>query len=171
VFFVVPAALLLWFWPSPSRALRQRYVGAIVVAGVLALAAATVAGGWHYDARPFVTDASVHPLLAHGADNGFPSDHALLAFTVAGVIAWWRRAAGVTALALATLVALARVIVGVHWPIDVFTSALIGLVAAAIATYTVPLWAYPQRVGARVLPSWLVAAPDAPVRAVGEVAR
>jgi undecaprenyl-diphosphatase len=160
VFFVLPAVLLLWFWPSPSRATRQRYVGAIVVCGVIALAIGVVAGSLRTESRPFVGDTSVVRLIPHGADNSFPSDHTLLAFSVSWVILWWKRVAGLAALALATLVALGRVIVGVHWPIDVVGSAVIALVAAGIAVYTVPLWAYPQRVAAGLLPDWIVADPD-----------
>ncbi len=172
VFFVVPVVLLLWFWPSPSQATRQRYVGAIVVGGVLALAIGTFAGALRTESRPFAVDATVTKLIPHAADNSFPSDHALLAFSVSWVILWWRRAAGAVALALACLVALGRVVVGVHWPIDVVGSALIALLAAWIAVFSVPLWAYPQRVASRVLPEWLVASPesdaDDPTRAAEE---
>jgi undecaprenyl-diphosphatase len=81
--------------------------------------------------RPFVAHADrIHVFLHHAADAGFPSDHATAAFAIAGVVAirlgrrWW------PVLAAAVLLAVARVMLGLHYPADVIAGAGIGLLAA-----------------------------------------
>jgi hypothetical protein len=54
VYLVVPLLLVLWFWRSPTQALRQRLVGAIVVAVALAYAGGVLARALHGESRPFV---------------------------------------------------------------------------------------------------------------------
>lgn len=104
-----------------------------IVAGLLA-----VAGGRVYtDPRPFA-EHHFRPLLAHAADNGFPSDHALLgAFLVAVVLFAAPRLAILPAI-LAVLVDWARVGAGIHHVIDVVGSSLMVAIAALIASLVAP---------------------------------
>lgn len=101
-------------------------------------------------------------LVSHAADNSFPSDHEAVAAAVATVVAsfaaiaamdWLRgpestpaRRAGsvppavvgllavgaVAAVAIAGLIGLARVYVGVHYPLDIAGGALCGLAAGLL---------------------------------------
>jgi undecaprenyl-diphosphatase len=80
---------------------------------------------------------AAHPGDAHlfvpaSHDPSFPSDHTTAAFAIAVAILLRHRKAGVVALALAVLVALARVVVGVHYPSDVLGGAAIGTLAALV---------------------------------------
>ncbi len=79
----------------------------------------------------------VGPALKH---YSFPSGHTVTAFLVAGVVAYvsprWR----IPALALAALVGLSRVAVGVHWPLDVVAGAIFGLVAAWLGIHLAARW-------------------------------
>jgi len=105
------------------------------VAGLVAAAfvgvLVTVAGALWTNPRPFVVDG-VAPLIAHPADNGFPSDHTALGFAVAGVVTWFDRRLGVVALVLAALLGVCRVLAHVHHVPDVVGGALVGLLAAAL---------------------------------------
>lgn len=74
--------------------------------------------------RPFVVE-NVSPLFLHGADNGFPSDHTLLAITVAAIILTYNRKLGVVLVILGLLVGSARVLAKVHHPIDIIGSTII----------------------------------------------
>lgn len=73
--------------------------------------------------------------------HAFPSGHSVTAFVVAAavVLAWPRAAsrwrAGLTGLALAALVAVSRIAVGAHWPLDVLTGAAGGWAAGAAGVW------------------------------------
>jgi undecaprenyl-diphosphatase len=92
------------------------------VTGVMAEVFTQIGGAIYNDPRPFVV-RHFHPLIAHIADNGFPSDHALLAaFLVVCVLRtrFWRAVPVVTTLA----VLVDWVGAGIHHPIDVIGSAV-----------------------------------------------
>jgi undecaprenyl-diphosphatase len=89
--------------------------------------------------RPFVDEPStVHLLVAHAADPGFPSDHATAAFAIAVAILLRSRRWGLLALAMAVALAVGRVAVGVHFPTDVLAGAALGS-ATALLLYLPPV--------------------------------
>jgi undecaprenyl-diphosphatase len=69
-------------------------------------------------------------LRQHQDGFGFPSSHASIAFAGAAVLAWCFPRARWPALALAALVAVARMYVGVHLPLDVVGGAGLGILVA-----------------------------------------
>jgi len=87
--------------------------------------------------RPFWSDPSLTPLSKYGLEHsfGFPSGHSQGAFLIWPFLAtrtrepkkWLPRA-----LALATCIALSRMVLGVHWPLDVIGGALMGGGLAAL---------------------------------------
>jgi undecaprenyl-diphosphatase len=91
--------------------------------------------------RPFVEDPGrVHLFAHHAADPGFPSDHATAAFAIAVAILLRNRRWGLITLAAATILAVARVGMAIHYPTDVLGGAAIGAASALL------LWAEPVRV-------------------------
>jgi len=163
IVYLVPLLLLaLWFWPSEdthTRAFNQRLAAVTFFAVVASVALAAVVAHFVFEARPFVTDGSTHLLIRHAADNGFPSDHATFAFAVAGATLAWRRGLGLVCLAMASLIGLSRIYVGVHWPSDILGGAVVGLTAGFVIGRCLPLLELPQRKLSRVLPPALIAAP------------
>jgi len=80
--------------------------------------------------RPFV-DHEVNKLVEKVATSkSFPSDHAGLAFAIASLLSFfyprWSRAFYVWAF----LIALSRIFVGVHYPLDVAAGIIIGIAVA-----------------------------------------
>jgi undecaprenyl-diphosphatase len=92
---------------------------------------ARLAGHLYFDPRPFVSGHFM-PLISHARDNGFPSDHALLCFSLASLVFVFDRKWGLLLGAIAVLVSAARVYAGVHSPIDIVGSFLISVVAVSI---------------------------------------
>jgi undecaprenyl-diphosphatase len=132
--FLFPALLVLLFFAIRGRAavdVRSGVVAA-VPAAACALVVTAVLSRLADRPRPFVTHPGVHTFLAHAADPGFPSDHATGAFAIAVAVALRSRRWGAVLLALAALVALGRVALGVHYPTDVLAGACIGAAVAGL---------------------------------------
>jgi undecaprenyl-diphosphatase len=136
IFVLVATAGLLWFVARPGGSLRPKFAAAsAAAAAALALLGNVVLGQLWYHSRPFVS----HPhqtllLVRHASDNSFPSDHASVAFAIAfAVMAFYRRF-GLALLVAAAAIAIDRIFVGVHYPVDVAASLLIGLSSALLVT-------------------------------------
>jgi undecaprenyl-diphosphatase len=118
---------------------RRAAVAAMLSAG-LALAVGSVVSDLVDRARPFVAEpGQLHLFVAHSADASFPSDHATASFAIAVAILLRKRGWGTAALALAAILSVGRVAVGVHYPSDVAAGAALGTAAAVL------LWAPPVR--------------------------
>jgi len=80
-----------------------------------------------FHARPWVVNASVQPTIHPSQySKSFPSDHAAISFATATVSFLWFPRYAVIFLALALVIALSRVLVGVHRFVDVITGAFVG---------------------------------------------
>lgn len=130
LYLVAGGAVVAWLLARRER--RLSFALSAVLAVVLVVVCVKVAGTLWTDPRPFVVDGRA-PLFAHGADNGFPSDHTTLAAAVAGVVVAYRRLLGIGLLAVATAVGVARVAAHVHHLPDVAAGLVLGLGCAALA--------------------------------------
>jgi len=79
--------------------------------------------------RPFAA-LKLEPLLLESS-NSFPSSHAVILFTVAAIIIYFDRRAGLWFFAFALINGVARVAAGVHWPFDILGGFLVALASAA----------------------------------------
>lgn len=134
----VPALLVaLWIWGAPAR--RAGLVST-AIAAALALGTNQLIGLLWYEPRPFMIGLG-HTLVAHAPDNSFPSDHATFMLAIGlGLVATrgapeWGKAVSV----LGLLVAWARLYLGLHFPIDMLTSTLIGSLFGAVAALVRPI--------------------------------
>lgn len=128
------AAFALWLFDRPRRvgAYRRACAAGLSAAAVGLLANQVISHVWHR-ARPYESHPhGVIPLISGSHDPSFPSDHATAAFAIAFGILFVAFRAGLVFLAWATLIALSRVLVGVHYPTDVLASLGVGLVAGLI---------------------------------------
>ena len=90
------------------------------------------------DPRPFVVEHT-KPLISHVADNGFPSDHVLLAMAITVVIFTFHKKLGIALFVITILIGAARVAAGVHHPLDIFGSMVIAIFVTATANYLLPI--------------------------------
>lgn len=137
---VVIAPLLvvaLWIWGKPSgRGALIAIAGAVIAAQGVNL---TLGLLW-FDPRPFMVPLG-HTLVAHVADNGFPSDHATLVWTL-GAGLWLTGAAprlGLVTCLFGVMVAWSRIWLGIHFPEDMTMSAVVGAVMGFCARAVTPV--------------------------------
>lgn len=135
----VPILLALYtFIRLRNRQKRIEFAVLLVGGGILSLMLAKVGGHIISDPRPFVI-GHFTPLLPHTADNGFPSDHTLLASFLGYVTLRYSRWAAIAALVAAAAIGLARVAAGVHHLEDIIGSFVITGVATLAALYVIKL--------------------------------
>ena len=131
------ATIGLWFLARPYGNPRWKLASAsaLVAAGVALLANQVISHLWDRP-RPFTTHAALtHVLSARTTDPSFPSDHAAAAFAIAFAVYAFSRRGGALFLAAATLIALSRIALGLHYPSDVVAGMLVGLGAAVLVTH------------------------------------
>ncbi len=132
LFLALLAALFLTRGKWRSRNGRHG-VAAAGFSALIALGAAQLIAALWDRPRPYEAHAlDSHLLLSPSADPSFPSDHATAAYAIAIAILLRHRKAGMLATALATLVAVARVALGTHFPTDVLGGAILGVLAALL---------------------------------------
>jgi undecaprenyl-diphosphatase len=85
--------------------------------------------------RPPLHDPDPEPLVGLPVTHSFPSGHATVSFACATTLALAVPRLAIPLYALATLISLSRVYVGVHYPFDVLAGAVLG-VGIAIALRT-----------------------------------
>lgn len=88
--------------------------------------------------RPFITHGSIQCAAAPLDRYSFPSGHTLQAVLFTTVATAWFPALAPVLLAFALLVALSRVVLGLHYPTDVIVGAVIGYGLARLS-----LWLHP----------------------------
>lgn len=137
-FLVMAALAVAWLSirPGTITRLREGVVGALFAAA-LALGINQVIS--HIWARP--RPSMAHPTDVHlwftnaSADPSFPSDHSAAAFAVGFALLFVSRKWGIGMVALAVVVAISRVAIGLHYPGDVLAGAGVGLLAAFVVMY------------------------------------
>jgi undecaprenyl-diphosphatase len=130
MFIVLCAAVVLAGFVLHRRSLQAAGVLAVLSAG-LGLGIAHFVADAVNRPRPFVAHPDQIALFTHhAADPGFPSDHATAAFAIAGALIlrlgwrWW------PVLLAAAVLAVVRVVLGLHYPTDVIAGAALGLGSA-----------------------------------------
>jgi undecaprenyl-diphosphatase len=136
--FIFPVVLVvLWVVPGHDpHPLRTALVGA-AVASIVALAVNQPINHLVNRSRPYAFH-SVHLLLPRSADRSFPSDHSAVAFAVTAALWPVRRRLAIALAGLGALLAISRVIGGVHYPGDVAGGAAIGIASALVVSTVAP---------------------------------
>lgn len=127
VFAMIAILGILWFTGKKQN--QKTVFFAVFSACAALLIGAFVISPAVQHPRPFVTH-HVHQLVAHAADYSFPSDHAMLAFSIAFSVLLVKRTIGMLLLVLAILTSFSRVYVGVHYPADIAGAAVLSAAAA-----------------------------------------
>ncbi len=108
---------------------KRDYLTYAVLVLIVSYAIGFAASQLYNNPLPFVVE-NVAPLIAHAANNGFPSDHVLLAGALAGIVTAFNLPLGIFLWLIALLVGVGRVLALVHHPIDIIASLLIAAFSA-----------------------------------------
>lgn len=141
--FIVSFLIAAAVWLRLPRRQKIELLVAGLVGAALCLALVKLGGALYYDPRPFVTQHVV-PLFSHPADNGFPSDHTVLTMFVALSVLYYSRTWGLVLVAVSLLAGVARVLAGVHTPVDILAAVAMAAFAA-FAAHGIALWALAHR--------------------------
>lgn len=131
------ALIIVVYWFTRSNQNRMMIVQAMI-AFVIAEVIGKIAGKFHSNYQPFAELPNVNKLVEHAVDNSFPSDHTILFFSIC--FSFWlvHKKIGWLWITLAFCVAISRIWVGVHYPFDVITGALIGIISALFSYWLTP---------------------------------
>ena len=102
-----------------------------------------------YDYLFQTTGENFKLLIAAQSDFSFPSGHTLASFESATVLLAYNRKAGIAAFVLATVIALSRIYLFVHYPSDVLFSVVLGIGIGLFAALAVNKLFYRFKVGQR----------------------
>jgi undecaprenyl-diphosphatase len=139
---IVAGLWWLWFRRFADGRSRREYVVATVFTAVIAvLVARGLATTLWFRERPMVA-ASQHfvmPYSFEGSDleswSSFPSDHAVLFYSLSTGLFLAHRRLGIAAFAwTATVICFPRLYLGIHWPTDLIAGAALGATLAWLGT-------------------------------------
>lgn len=128
--FIIIILGIAYFLHRPIHEKREIIVFSFITLPIVFIIS-RICAAMYFNPRPFVENQFL-TLIPHKANNGFPSDHTLLSSAVAMVIWHFNKKIGWFLLFLALMVGLARVYVGVHYYIDIFTSIAISFFVVVI---------------------------------------
>jgi undecaprenyl-diphosphatase len=127
--------ILVIFWfegqDRDQRERNQRAILRAIVALFIANIVLKLCNLIYFRPRPFDSH-EVTLLFYRPTDSSFPSNAAVVGFSVAAAIWLYNRRLGALLLVLATLFGLSRIYCGVHYPTDVIAGALLGALSAYV---------------------------------------
>lgn len=120
--------LLLWIWVYGHKAQRHIAMEAVWAAGLAILTGESLSL-LILRVRPFLFWDNIVSLIPPPLTSSFPSIHTATALAITTALFVINKKLGLFGLLLAAGVALGRVAVGVHYPTDILSGALIGFLA------------------------------------------
>lgn len=132
-YFIALAAL---GWVFSFTTARQRWFVFMEICLILILSRGLIAGSMHFfyeHPRPPAV-LGIEALLDESG-NSFPSGHASFLFALAGGMLMYSWRWGMIYLILALINGIARIICGVHWPLDILGGIAVGIFSAAFVHF------------------------------------
>ena len=133
---VTLVALVWWAWFRPSKTVdtdRERLISTLLFCMVAIIIAKLMSVCLPFRVRPLAIPGLVSRLpasatLAWEKMSSFPSDHAVLFFTLSTGLTFVSRPVGIFAYTFTILfVCLPRIYIGEHYPTDIIAGALVGI--------------------------------------------
>ncbi|WP_267498012.1 undecaprenyl-diphosphatase [Bacillus sp. REN16] len=122
--YVLILVVLIYFFKD-----RVMVISSLLSVGI-AILLGRVAGMFHSNNQPFAELPNVNQLIEKAVDNSFPSDHTMIFFAICFSLFLFKKPGRYLWMALACLVGLSRIWVGVHYPGDVLVGAILAMLSA-----------------------------------------
>lgn len=122
---------------SVSVRLRRLIYKFIIILGpaILAFLVATFLKEIIHLERSFVQFSEIKPLFSPNQEYSFPSSHATIFSALGLSMYFYNKKIGIFLLFSALLIGFARIIAGVHFPIDILSGFLLGFIVSYILSY------------------------------------
>jgi undecaprenyl-diphosphatase len=131
--YAIILAVLVWLWRRRDAALaigRDILFAVFISRGLITEAIRFV----YKKPRPFEV-LDVHQVVNHASGSAMPSGHAAFFFALGAVIFVYDKKWGTGFLAAAFFMGVARVMGGVHYPVDILAGAAVGIISALLVYY------------------------------------
>ncbi|OGM11397.1 hypothetical protein A2Z22_01275 [Candidatus Woesebacteria bacterium RBG_16_34_12] len=131
IWFMFAALVIIWLFHGRFE---KRYVLNALLASFIAWIVSETIKQFFPTLRPFQVTGVAPLTLTIPQDSAFPSGHTSTAFALALSISKYNKKIGLFYVVLASLVGISRVIGRVHYFIDVFAGAFIGVISVTFLT-------------------------------------
>ncbi len=129
IWFILIASMLV------SKKHRRAGVVSLVALGVCFFFGSFALKPLFARVRPCNIQPGIALLIDHPSDFSFPSMHTATSFSVAVMLYCYDRKIGIPAIVLASLIALSRVYLNVHYTTDIIAGAILGTAFALLFYY------------------------------------
>lgn len=132
--YLLLGAFIYFLFTHEDKKRGAREVATIILIALAAWIVASIMKHLFYTPRPFLALPDVTLLLPHEADGAFPSGHATFYSALAMAMYFYHKKIAVVFAVSAVIIGIARIMVGVHFPVDILAGLILGPIIA-YATY------------------------------------
>ncbi|MDI6717735.1 MAG: phosphatase PAP2 family protein [Patescibacteria group bacterium] len=136
--YFLALALIILFFKEKNWKKRFYFASFLILSALLSRGIITETIRFFYHkARPFAV-LGFEPMISHSATYSFPSGHTAFFFAMILSVFFLRKKWGLWFLAVSILMGISRIIVGVHWPVDILGGIAIGLISSFLIKLILP---------------------------------
>ncbi len=120
------------------KKITPKQFGKIIIYSAIVWALAKIFKEFYFSPRPFLELENVKLLIDHGANDSMPSGHTVLSFALAMATYFYNKRIGTIFFGCAFLISISRIVVGVHWPLDILAGLIVGIGGILLLNNNIP---------------------------------
>jgi undecaprenyl-diphosphatase len=149
--YIIIASTLAYIYFHTDWRKGMREVLVIFFSAVLSYIIASTIKHFYLHDRPFMFFSDLVPLISPDSPHGsFPSGHATFFSALGFAFLYYEKRVGALYLLGALIIGLARIIAGVHWPLDILAGYLLGGIIVFGVHFTITKLKLHDRLGLTV---------------------